>query len=68
MQRQISSNNLMTADGHFSGPYTLSNGNSLGKDIVNEVKSCFDEVKTWYWHRIRNYKITLLFSVLLFNF
>ena len=44
MQRQGSSHNAMTADGHFSEAYILKNGNSLGKDIVNEVKSCFDEV------------------------
>ena len=43
-RQQGSSYNTMTADGHFSEAYTLKNGNSLGKDIVNEVKSCFDEV------------------------
>lgn len=53
MHRQESTHNAMTADGHFSGAYTLRNGNSLGKDIVNEVKSCFDEVNVLtYFYRI----------------
>jgi len=36
--------NKPNADGQFTGPFILRNGNKIKKEIANEVKGIFDKV------------------------